>query len=52
MKIEEIRKRVKHFDTKAGWNKTDINQLIEFMQQELNNLKQTPPEKKSASITC
>ena len=46
MRIEELMKRVQEFDKIAGWDKTQLNQLIEFMQEELNNLKSNSEHKK------
>lgn len=39
MEIEELKERVQQFDKKAGWDKTQLNQIVEFMQKELNSLK-------------
>ena len=45
MRIEELMKKVQEFDKIAGWDKTRLNQLIEFMQEELNNLKLNSEDK-------
>jgi len=46
MRIEELKRRIKEFDKKVSWDKTDIKQLIEFMQEELNNLKSNSQDTK------
>tara|TARA_Y100000310_G_scaffold345853_1_gene471451 strand:- start:33020 stop:33280 length:261 start_codon:yes stop_codon:yes gene_type:complete len=39
VKIEELRDKIKEFDQKAGWDKTEFNELMGFIQEELDNLK-------------
>mgnify|MGYP001583027796 CR=1 FL=1 len=39
MRIEELTKRIQEFDKKLGWDKTQLSQIIEFMQKELDTLK-------------
>ncbi|MFA6171413.1 MAG: hypothetical protein WCW77_05180 [Patescibacteria group bacterium] len=39
MNIEELKHGVEEFDKKLGWNKTEIKEIINFMQEELDNLK-------------
>lgn len=45
MHLEGLKKRIEEFDKKAGWDKTEISQLIEFMQEELNHLKSNSQNK-------
>ncbi len=44
MNIEELRNRIREFDKKVGWDKTTPKQLMNFIQEELDNLKQTNPK--------
>jgi len=45
MDIEELKKRVKEFDLEKDWDKTKFNQLITFLQEELDNLKSCEGDK-------
>ncbi|MDP3766344.1 MAG: hypothetical protein Q8R04_07570 [Nanoarchaeota archaeon] len=45
MDIEELKKRIKEFDKKTGWDKTDFGQLVDFLQDELDNLKSSEGDK-------
>ena len=45
MNIEELKKKVKEFDEKAGFDKTEFSRLVEMMQQELDILKSNPGDK-------
>lgn len=43
--IEELKTRVEEFDRKVGWDKTEFNQLVDFIQEELDNLKASSGDK-------
>jgi len=45
MEIEALRNKIKEFDKKTGWDKTEFDKLIAFMQEELDNLKSSPGNK-------
>ncbi len=45
MEINELREKIKEFDKKLGWDKTEFKQLIGFMQEELDNLKSSSENK-------
>lgn len=45
MDIGALQKRMKEFDKSAGWDKTNFNQLINFLQEELDNLKSSEEDK-------
>lgn len=40
MKIQELKEKVKEFDKKVGFNKTDFSLLMDMFQEELNILKE------------
>lgn len=39
MELEELKQRVKEFDEKAGFDKTEFSKLIEMFEKEINILK-------------
>ena len=43
MDIKLISDKIIEFDKKAGWDKTSFSQLMQFIQEEINNLKETNP---------
>ncbi len=45
MDLNKLREKIKEFDKKAGWDKTEFKQLVGFMQEELDNLKSSPENK-------
>ncbi|NQV00361.1 MAG: hypothetical protein HQ538_06505 [Parcubacteria group bacterium] len=46
MNLALLQTKIKEFDQKAGWDKTKFTQLVDFMQRELDNLKQTDSKNK------
>ena len=45
MELAELKKKVKEFDEKAGFNKTEFSKLIEMFEEEINILKSNPDKK-------
>ena len=43
--IEKLKNKIMEFDEKNGWDKTSVNQLIDFIQEEINNLKSSTNDK-------
>jgi predicted transcriptional regulator len=39
MELKVLRNKIKEFDKKAGWDKTEFKELMGYMQKELDNLK-------------
>lgn len=46
MELQELQQKIKEFDRKISWDKTEFKQLIQFMEEELDHLKQTDPQDK------
>ena len=40
--LDILKNKIKEFDKKAGWDKTEFKELIDYMQEELDNLKSSP----------
>lgn len=45
MELEELKARVKAFDKKAGFDKTDFKKLVEMVKEEVKILESTPGKK-------
>ncbi len=45
MELAELKKKVKEFDEKAGFDKTEFSKLMEMFEKEINILKSNPDEK-------
>ncbi len=48
VKLNELRKKVKDFEKKAGFDKTKAKELIEMLQKELDILKKNSADKSVA----
>jgi hypothetical protein len=42
MELTELKNKVKEFDQKAGFDKTEFSKLIEMIEEEVKILKQNP----------
>ena len=45
MELGELKRKVKKFDEKAGFNKTEFSRLMEMFEEEISILKSNPNEK-------
>lgn len=45
MELAELKKKVKEFDEKAGFDKTEFSKLMEMFEEEVNILKSNSDEK-------
>jgi len=45
MELAELKKKVKEFDEKAGFDKTEFSKLIGMFEEEINILKSNPDKK-------
>jgi len=45
MEISELKQKVKEFDEKTGFDKTEFSKLIEMFEEEVNILKSNPDDK-------
>ena len=45
MELAELKKKVKEFDEKAGFDKTEFSKLMDMFEEEVNILKSNSDEK-------
>jgi len=45
MELAELKQKVKEFDEKAGFDKTEFSRLIGMFEEEVNILKSNPDDK-------
>ena len=45
MNLSELKSKIKDFETKAGFDKTDMNKLLEMIQKEIDILKNNTSDK-------
>jgi len=45
MELEELKNKVKEFDRKTGFDKTEFSKLMEMLEEELNILKENQNNK-------
>lgn len=45
MELEELKNKIKEFDEKLGFDKTEFSKLMEMFEEEISILKSNPDEK-------